>query len=204
MINTLAETALCWDISGGVGSSCSSIAVMLTLFPAAPFPAQARNPSPHVWSNLLSPGRPHLPCQDPPLPQQLGPELLEPQVHPGKKITLHFLCVNNKMQTQFVAWWWAFQHHTDCCRREVFLILGFSLHKRVDYVGRALTAGDHTAQHIRRCASCSTFSPRVLKSWVIRTSAFLEPRTALTAAGESVFARNAFGAFWSVGVCCKS
>ena len=43
---------------------------------AAVFVVQAFNPSPHVWTNLMSPGRPHLPCQDPPLPQQVGPDLL--------------------------------------------------------------------------------------------------------------------------------
>ena len=51
---------------------------------------QARMPSLHVCSNLASPGRPHLPRQDPPLPQQVSCPLLSyPHVpHPEQQIVV--------------------------------------------------------------------------------------------------------------------
>ena len=43
---------------------------------------QAFSPSSHVCSNLVSPGCPHFPRQEPPLPQQVSPPLA-PRPHLG-------------------------------------------------------------------------------------------------------------------------
>ena len=68
---------------------------MLTLFVSDVL--QAFKPWAHVCSNLLSPGRPHLPCQDPPLPQQLGPDLLGPQMHAVKQITFRYVLLEENI-----------------------------------------------------------------------------------------------------------
>ena len=95
-MNGLEETAA----RRSAGVSCPSITVMLTLFLPAAFPTQAFKPSPHVCSNLVSPARPHLPCQDPLLPQQLAPALLEPQIHSENQITFIF-CIGRKYKRFF-------------------------------------------------------------------------------------------------------
>ena len=98
-IIALAETTPVWVSSGGVWPS-SSLMLACTIFAfflSAAFSAQTFKPSPHVWSKLVSPGRPHLSSQDPPLPQQLGPALLVPQIHSENQITFRVLkCLENK------------------------------------------------------------------------------------------------------------
>ena len=50
--------------------------------------AQAISPWGHVYLNSAFPGGPHLPCQDPPFPQQvMSPLLVRPHLgHPDQKI----------------------------------------------------------------------------------------------------------------------
>ena len=75
---------------------------------------QASNPSFHVCSNFAFPGVPHLPCQDPPLPQQLSCPLLPipHSAHPEQQIVFTLIKSNKtapqnirkKIQTVFHHW----------------------------------------------------------------------------------------------------
>ena len=62
-------------------------------------------------------------------------------------------------------------------------------------MGQTRTAGGslRRVDHVRSCASFSTFPPRVLEFWVVITSALSLPRTAVTTTSEDAFEFTTFG-----------
>ena len=104
---TLLETTCFWlDINEEPSFSWTLLLVLIFLFPfTALFIAQAFKPSAHVWSNLLSPERPHLPCQEPPLTQQVCPAGLGIHtLHSEKQAKETHFHVGDDLKTKYKCW----------------------------------------------------------------------------------------------------
>ena len=79
---------------------------------------QVCNPSPHVCSNCMLPGRPHCPSQDPPLAQQVSPPLLGTHVrHPDRKNEVSYCRNTIKRAVPDQKW----VQHLTCVPSHIFL-----------------------------------------------------------------------------------